>query len=73
MQNLKILLRDIGVALHGIGWEAELARRRGVGTGTVRAWYVGKKPIPEDLWPQLKDELRKRRLDLDELADRLPQ
>ena len=72
MRNLKAFLRDIGVALYGLGWEAELARRRGVDVRTVRAWYAGRKPIPESLWLQLRDEIGKRKLDLDELQSRLP-
>ena len=73
MRNLKTLLHDIGVALYGIAWEAELARRYGTDTRTVRAWYTGHKPIPDHLWTQLRDEIRRRKLDLDELLNRFPQ
>jgi hypothetical protein len=72
MRNLKALLRNIGVALYRLGWEAELARRRGTDVRTVRAWYAGRKPIPESLWLELRDEIGKRKLDLDELQSWLP-
>ena len=72
MRNLKILLHDIGVALYGAGWEVELARRAGVDVRIVHRWYSGLRPIPENLWPQLRDEIRRRKLDLDELLQRLP-
>jgi hypothetical protein len=72
MLNTKALLRDIGVALYGIGWEAEMARRRGVDVRTMRRWFTGTSPIPENVWPQLRDEIRKRNLDLEELLRRLP-
>jgi hypothetical protein len=36
---MRSLLRDIGVALYGNGWEAEIARRRGVDTHLlIVAW-----------------------------------
>jgi hypothetical protein len=72
MLNTKVLLRDIGVALYGIGWEAEMARRRGVDVRIVRRWYAGTSPIPKNVWPQLRDEIKSRKLDLEELLDRLP-
>jgi hypothetical protein len=72
MLNTKALLRDIGVALYGIGWEAEMARRRGVDVRIVRRWYAGMKPIPQNVWQQLRDEIKSRKLDLEELLDRLP-
>ena len=49
MQNKKTLLRDIGVALYGIGWEAEMARRRGVDVRIVRRWYTGTSLIPQNV------------------------
>ena len=72
MLNTKTLLRDIGLALYGIGWEAEIALRRRVDVRIVRRWFVGTSSIPEDVWPQLRDEILKRKLDLEELLDRLP-
>jgi hypothetical protein len=72
MRNTKVLLRDIGVALYGVAWEAEMARRRGVDPRTVRGWCTGMRAIPDHLWQQLRDEIQIRKLELDELLDQLP-
>jgi hypothetical protein len=68
----KLLLRNIGIALYGVDWEAQLAQRRGVDKRKVHRWHIGSSPIPESLWLQLRVEIRLRKLELEELLDQLP-
>jgi hypothetical protein len=45
-----ILLRQIGEALYGPGWQAELSRDISVSDRSMRRWAAGTDEIPEGVW-----------------------
>jgi hypothetical protein len=45
-----ILLRQIGEALYGQAWQAELSREIGVSDRSMRRWAAGTDEIPEGVW-----------------------
>jgi hypothetical protein len=67
-----LLLREVGVTLYGQNWRAEMARRRNVTPMIVRRWETASKPIPEQLWTELREELQRRKQLMDSLLERLP-
>ena len=67
-----LLFRNIGVALYGPAWRPEMARRRNVSAFAVRRWERGMEAIPVRVWIELREELRVRKLVVDELLERLP-
>lgn len=65
------LLREIGEALYGPRWQSEMARARGVAVRTVQRWDAGQ-PIPDGLWPELREDIHARRGTLGDLLKKLP-
>ena len=44
------LLSQVGAALYGPRWQAELARALGVSDRSLRRWLSGDNPIPAGVW-----------------------
>ena len=44
------LLRQIGEALYGAGWQSDLSRDIGVSDRSVRRWLAGTDAVPEGVW-----------------------
>lgn len=65
------LLREVGEALDGPRWQSEMARKHGVAVRTVQRWVAGQ-PIPDGLWPELREDIRARQRVLADLLKRLP-
>src|SRR5271169_6774109 len=44
------LLRQVGEALYGAQWQADLSRDIGVSDRSVRRWLAGTDAVPEGVW-----------------------
>lgn len=71
MRNGNVVLREIGVALHGNGWEGQVAKALAVDPRLVRRWLNGTSVIPDAIWPKLRKKLQLRMLELEALVERL--
>ena len=67
-----LLLREAGIILYGENWRPEMARRRNISPMAVRRWANATGPIPDQVWVELRDELRSRKLVIEGLLERLP-
>lgn len=54
------LLRQVGEALYGPRWQTDLADALGVGDRTMRHWLSGARPMPEGVWRDIGEIVRKR-------------
>lgn len=66
------LLHEVGAALYGPRWQAELARQRGVDLRRVQRWAAGEFRVPAGIWAELRVDIEARRGALAALARKLP-
>jgi hypothetical protein len=65
-------LRAAGEALYGTRWQSDLARDLEVAIRTVQRWDAGTHPVPETIWPELRELLGKRAATMLQLRRSLP-
>jgi hypothetical protein len=54
------ILRQIGEALYGRTWQAQMCDLLRVDNRRVAHWLEGTRPIPDGIFTELADELRRR-------------
>ena len=60
------LFTRVGEALYGAAsWQSEIARALGVNPRSVRYWASGERPIPANVWAELRDLVDQRGKALD--------
>ena len=69
--NSRDLLRAAGVALYGPRWQSDLARDLGVAIRSVQRWDAGSHPIPDTIWPELRDLLKARAVEVIDIRRKL--
>lgn len=55
-----VLLRQIGEALYGQAWQAELSREINVSDRSMRRWAAGTDEVPEGVWRDIHDHAEAR-------------
>lgn len=65
------LLNDVGSALWGPSWKGPMAAAVRHQKNAVADWASGRTPVPAGVWSELKELMRRRRHDLDDLAPRV--
>ena len=60
-----------GEALYGRIWQAQVAELLRIDSRRLRAWLSGERQIPDGIWTELADELRRRGKRAIVLADHL--
>lgn len=70
--NSNAMLREVGEALYGPRWQADIARDIQVADRTVRRWAAGANKVPMSVLTELRAVCRERILILQDVIDRLP-
>jgi len=65
------LLEEIGRMLWGPNWKGPLAEAIQHQRKAVADWAGGRQPVPAGVWSELREMMRRRRHQLDELAPRV--
>lgn len=65
-------LERAGRLLHGPWWHTALAADLDVAHKTIQRWVNGEQPVPEGVWPKLRQLLLQRATDARQYARTLP-
>ena len=65
------LLDEVGQALWGPNWKGSMAEAVRHQKSAVSDWASGRLPVPAGVWSELKEIMRRRRHDFDNLARRI--
>jgi hypothetical protein len=65
------LVAEVGHALWGGTWKGSMAEAVHHQKGTVSDWARGRVPVPAGVWSELRELMRRRRHELDDLAPRI--
>jgi hypothetical protein len=65
------LLEKVGQMLWGTAWKGPLAEAVRHQRTAVADWAGGRQPVPAGVWSELREVMRRRRHQLDELAPRV--
>ena len=65
------LIAEVGQALWGPAWKGPMAQAVRHQKSAVSDWASGRQPVPAGVWNELKDLMRRRRHELEDLAPRI--
>lgn len=66
------LLQAAGSALYGPKWRVELGLALSVSERTIRRWAAGEWPVPATVWPELRELLKTRAIELATVRRKMP-
>jgi hypothetical protein len=65
------LITEVGHALWGPNWKVPMADAVRHQKSAIADWASGRLPVPAGVWSELKELMRRRRHELDDLAPRI--
>lgn len=65
------LIVEVGHALWGATWKGPMAEAVRHRNGMVADWASGRIPVPAGVWSELRELMRQRRHEFDELTPRI--
>lgn len=65
------LLGQVGHALWGPTWKGPMAEAVRHQKSAISDWASGRMPVPAGVWSELREVMRRRRHELDDLAPRV--